>query len=35
MSDFYCDEVLAGRYGIETVLETDDVLAFQAHPSGL
>jgi histidine triad (HIT) family protein len=28
MSDFYCDEVLTGRHEIETVLETDDVLAF-------
>lgn len=28
MDDFYCDEVLAGRHAIETVLETDDVLAF-------
>jgi len=28
MGDFYCDEVLTGRHAIETVLETDDVLAF-------
>ena len=28
MSDFYCDEVLSGRLEIDTVLETDDVLAF-------
>ena len=28
MSDFYCDEVLTGRHEIETVLETEDVLAF-------
>lgn len=28
MSDFYCDEVLAGHHQIETVLETEDVLAF-------
>lgn len=28
MSDFYCDEVLTGRHSVETVLDTDEVLAF-------
>ncbi|MAG36697.1 MAG: HIT family hydrolase [Dehalococcoidia bacterium] len=26
--DFYCDEVLSGRTAVNTVVETDDVLAF-------
>lgn len=29
MPDFYCDEVLSGRLAVETVAETDTVLAFR------
>ena len=28
ISDFYCDEALSGRTAVNTVLETDNVLAF-------
>ena len=28
MNDFYCDEVLSGRLPVQTVLETEDVIAF-------
>lgn len=28
MSDFYCDEVFSGKTPVETVLETDRVLAY-------
>ena len=28
MEDFYCDEVLSGETSVETVIETDNVLAY-------
>ncbi len=28
MSDFYCDEVFSGKTPVETVIETESVLAF-------
>ena len=28
MDDFYCDEVLSGRTPVQTVVETENVLAF-------
>ena len=29
MSDFYCEEVLSGKTWVDTVLETENVLAFR------